>query len=471
MTIATVVSPFRQGIFWHLALLSLLVLWLSACEKKEENQGNDNSEPPSDTPYEQYGQPFSNIPQTAELVIYEVNLRAYSPEGDLRGVIARLDEIKALGVNVIWLMPIHPVGQEKGINSPYCIRNYKAVAAEYGSLSDLRALTDEAHKRGMAVIMDWVANHTAWDHPWISNKNWYTQDSNGNIVHPPGTNWQDVADLNYDNQQMRNAMLDAMFYWPYAANIDGYRCDYADGVPYDFWQTAIDSIEKVTGRNLIWFAEGSKKTHFVAGFDLCFGWHFYGTLKSVWQGDEPIKLISAHDQEYQNTPAGKHWLRFTTNHDESAWDATPVSIFNGNNGALAASVISIFTGGAVLIYGSQEVGTNNNIPFFSNSLINWSANPEMKEAYEEILAFYNSSDAARYGNITASTAFPDVLIFEKSYEGEEIAVIVNVRNQNSKVGRPSELAGINWQNVLTGQAVNLGNVISLAPYEYLVLKN
>lgn len=456
----------------HYLIFAALFLVLG-CQKDEpsspDNPSNNNN---SSTPYPQYGTPYQNIPEAGDIVMYEVNLRAYSAGGDIRGVIDRIDEIKALGVNVIWLMPIHPIGSVKSVNSPYSVRNYKAVSTEYGSLKDLRELTDAAHQRGMAVIMDWVANHTAWDHPWISNRNWYTQDANGNIVHPPGTNWQDVADLNYNNVDMRMAMIDAMLYWPYMANIDGYRCDYADGVPYDFWLQAIDSVEEVTGRHLIWFAEGSQKTHFQAGFDLCFGWNFYGKLKDVWQGiGAPVDLLTAHNQEYQNTPAGKHWLRFTTNHDESAWDASPVSIFNGTDGALAASVACIFTGGASLIYGSQEVGVPTTIPFFSNSQINWNGNPQMKKAYEDLFAFYNSSEVARKGTSSATEAFPDVFIFKKTLDNDELWVIINVRNHSSIVPTPPDVKAGTWTNALTNQSYQPGSQIDLQPYEYLILKN
>jgi hypothetical protein len=450
----------------------IFIIWsLSPGCTKDNNTTPNPPRNAADTPYPQYGTPFNGIPKTSDFVMYEVNLRAYSAGGDIQGVINRMDEIQALGVNVIWLMPTYPTGNVNSVNSPYSIRNYKAVSTEYGSLQDLRELTDAAHQRGMAVILDWVANHTAWDHPWISNKDWYTQDASGNIVHPPGTNWQDVADLNYDNEAMRMAMLDAMIYWPFMANIDGYRCDYADGVPYDFWLQAIDSVEAITGRDLIWFAEGSKKTHFLAGFDLCFGWNFYGQLKSVWQGGPPVSLLTTHDQEYQNTPASGHWLRFTTNHDESAWDATPVSIFNGIDGAIAASVASIFGGGAVLIYGSQEVGTPGTIPFFSNSQINWNANPQMKKTYEDILNFHNSSEVARKGVNSAFAAFPDVHIFKKTLGNEELVVIINVRNANSIIGTPPELKNEVWTDVMTGQSYLFLSEISLGPYEYKIFKN
>ena len=166
--------------------------------------------------------------------MYEVNMQTYTP-ANFQGVAARLDSIKALGVNVIWLMPTYPIGVLKAVGSPYAVKDYKGVNTNFGTLDDLRSLVAQAHSRNMAVVLDWVADHTSWDNAWISNKSWYKQDASGNIIIPPGTNYQDVAALNYNSTAMRSAMIKAMKYWVLTANVDGYRCDYADAVPADFW--------------------------------------------------------------------------------------------------------------------------------------------------------------------------------------------------------------------------------------------
>ncbi|HCT70377.1 MAG TPA: alpha-amylase, partial [Bacteroidales bacterium] len=187
-------------------LFILLAFLVTACSDKEEKPA-----PPSpsnefilpDPP--QYGIPFGAVPATSDIVMYEVNLRAFSTAGNLTGVTQKLDHIRSLGVNVIWLMPIHPIGTVNSVNSPYSVKNYREVNPEYGTLDDLRRLTDQAHQRGMAVILDWVANHTAWDNPWMKYPAWYTR-VNGEVIHPEGTNWLDVADLNFDHKDMRKAM-------------------------------------------------------------------------------------------------------------------------------------------------------------------------------------------------------------------------------------------------------------------------
>ena len=234
-----------RGLLYNLNFMTVAAIIVIAGMMGSCDDGTVAPDPNSK--YTQYGTPFGQVPAPEDVIMYEVNLRAFSPGGDLQGVIDRLDNIRDLGVNVIWLMPIYPVGELNSVNSPYCVKNHKEVSPEYGTLNDLRKLTDEAHARGMAVIMDWVANHTAWDNPWIENKDWYTQNASGDIISPPGTNWLDVADLNFSNLEMREAMVDAMKYWVFEANVDGYRCDYADGVPYAFWTRAINAVDSING--------------------------------------------------------------------------------------------------------------------------------------------------------------------------------------------------------------------------------
>lgn len=424
--------------------------------------------PPSNT-YQQYGTPLNPVPTPENMVMYEVNLRAMEPAPNFQGVMQHLDHLADMGVNVIWLMPIHPIGQVKSVNSPYSIRDFKAVNPEFGTLAQLRQLTDAAHARGMAVILDWVANHTAWDHPWTANPAWYTRDGAGNIVHPPGTNWLDVADLNYDNADMRRAMADAMRYWILEANVDGFRCDHADGVPFDFWASTWNELKALPNRNLILFAEGNRPDHFDAGFDLAFGWSYYGAMQQVFQGSGVQALHNTHAADYADLDAGKHWVRFTTNHDESAWNQTPMILFNGAAGALAASVATVFSGGVPLIYGSQEVGHVPTIPFFSNSTINWNQQPAMLAAYQNMLNFYRSSAAARHGTVTTHLN-ADVWCVQKALGNEEVLVIVNMRNQAVNYTLPQSLAQTSWTDVRNGNALTLATVLNLAPYQYYLLQ-
>ena len=455
----------------YLLNVCLILIVLTSC-KKDKVPSPTPPIPTDPSGYHQYGTPYASMPATEDVVIYEVNLRAFSSTGDLQGVINRLTEIKALGVNTIWLMPIYEEGILNTVHSPYCIKDYKKVSTEYGSLEDLRTLTTQAHQLGMSVILDWVANHTSWDNAWITDHpDWYSQNAAGNIIIPPGTNWNDVADLNFNNTDMKLAMIDAMKYWVLEANVDGFRCDYADGVPFGFWQEAIISLNSISNRQLLFLAEGTRADHYTAGFHLTYGWNFYTAAKNLWAGTASItNLYNTHLAEYTNVPVGKHKIRFTTNHDESAWDASPWSLFNGKTGALAASVSTIFMGGVPLIYSGQEVGRSTTTPFFTNSPINWTINQDMLQAYKDMLAFHNESAAARKGSISNYAISTNVLCLKKTLGTENVVIIVNVRNSNQTFSVPSPLTGT-WTNALTNASYTLGSTLSLAPYQYLILKN
>jgi alpha-amylase len=445
----------------NILIFLLLSLAFLSC-KKEPSNHYIPPPPPGDTT-------TFVIPKTEDIVMYEVNLRALSATSDFAGVTGRLDEIKALGINVIWLMPIYPIGQINSVNSPYCVRNYEEVNPEFGTLSDFKALVDKAHDLEMAVVIDWVANHTSWDNPWIVNKDWYTQDGNGNIISPPGTNWADVADLDFSNQAMRQNMIDAMQYWVTTTDIDGFRCDAADWIPFDFWQQAITALDSANEKALILLAEGARPDHFTAGFQMNYSWNFYSQIKNVFvQNAGASSLFIIHNTEYSGIPAGKQKLRFTTNHDESAWDATPMVLFNGEQGALAASVITIYLGGIPLIYGSQEVGVEEPIPFFSNSTIDWSQHPEMLQAYKDIIKFHSGSDALKKGELV-SYPQTDVLVFKRVFEQKEVLVMVNVRNEAVNFDVPAELLNSSWIDAFNSSNVTLSASVVLGNYEYKVL--
>jgi glycosidase len=448
---------------FKIVLICLLLSLAYSC-------GEDPITPPPASGPQQYGTPLANVPDAANACIYEVNLRAQSSEGTLQGVISKLAHIKSLGTNVIWLMPIYEQGSLNSVGSPYCVKDYQKISPEYGTLADLRSLTNQAHALGMAVILDWVANHTSWDHPWISaHPEWYTQNANGQIIIPPGTNWNDVADLNFDQSAMRKAQIDAMTYWVLEGNVDGFRCDYADGVPFSFWDEAITALNSVPNRELLMLAEGTRSDHYQAGFDLTYSWNYYTALKNVWAGSATNLLTTTHQVEMASLPSGKGKVRFTTNHDQSAWEASPMTLFNGKNGAIAASVANLFSGGTPLLYTGQEVGKTGTTPFFSNTNINWTNNPDMLSAYQKVYSIYNSYPAARVNNYSIYQLSNDLICWKKTSGNEAILILVNVRNSNISVTLPPALTG-NFTNLYTDQIETLTTSLSLAPYAYRIYK-
>lgn len=420
----------------------------------------------------QYGHPFNGVPNRRDVSIYQVNIRAFSKTGDFKGVMERLDSIKALGVNVLYLMPIYPVGILKSTNSPYCIRDYRGINPDFGTLADLRALVAGAHKRGMAVMMDWVANHTAWDNPWMKNKSWYLTDASGNVVSPPGFNWYDVAQLNFKNADMRMAMIKSMKYWVLTANIDGYRCDYADGPPSDFWVQALDTLRNMKNHKLLFLAEGSRKDLFADGFDYNFGFKFYGNLRQVFRRGKTVHSIdSINKVEYQYASDGQQMVRYLTNHDVNSSDGTPQQLFGGERGAMAAFIVVAYMDGVPFIYNGQEAGMKTRLLFpFTKTKVDWTPNPQVTGEYKKIIAFRNHNAAIRRGRLT-SFSNADVCAFVKQAGGEKVLVLSNLRNKAVSFSLPQNLAGSKWKNGFTGQKSTLGNTVDLLPYSYLVFRN
>nr|WP_246392414.1 alpha-amylase family glycosyl hydrolase [Microbacter margulisiae] len=400
-------------------------------------------------------------------------MRCFSSTHNFQGVINRLDSIKALGVNVIYLMPIYPVGTLKAFDSPYCIKDNEAVGSEFGSLTDLRNLVAGAHSRGMAVILDWITDGTSWDCSWINNKSWYVQDASGNIQSPNG--YTDVAELNYQNQTMRLAMIKAMKYWVLTANIDGFRCDYADFAPADFWVQANDSLNAITpAHKYLMLAEGTRAANYTSGFDYNFGFDFYGALKSIYGNDQSVSTLinNANTTEYQGASTDQNQIvRYLTNHDVNSSDGTPLDLFGGTNGSMAAFVVVAYMKGVPFIYNGQEVATPYRLTFpFTTTVIDWSINPGVTATYKKIIAFRNSNAAVRRGTLTSYCSY-DVCAFTKTLNADTVFVMDNLRNAVINYTVPSSLANSTWKDVFTGNPVTLSSQMTLQPYSYMVLEN
>lgn len=427
-------------------------------------------------PKDHHATPVGNdfvVPEVADVVLYQVNPRVFAPSNSIQAIIGRLDSIEDLGVNMLWIMPIYPIGEEKSKNSPYSVRDYKAVAPEYGTVDDLRMLVESCHERGMGVILDWVANHTAWDNDWVKqHPDWYTHDSTGNIIFPPGTDWTDVADLNYDNKDMRAAMIDAMRYWVDSVGVDGFRCDVADQVPVDFWTDCINTLRAAAKpRNLIMLAEGANPDNFKAGFDLNYAWEFMGAIAQVMKGEARVnKLVSVDKNEYKDLPPGKFKLRFTTNHDESTKE-TPVKLYGGKEASMAAFVATTMLHGGMLVYGSQEVGYPEPINFFKYVPVNWDANPGMRDEYKKLITVYNDHPALRSSGqvVTYDDDENNVLCVDRVLNNDNVLVFVNVRDIACSTEVPVMWSNQTVDNLMTGGQMQLGRRITLKPYQYLLL--
>jgi glycosidase len=384
----------------------------------------------------------------------------------------QLDSIRKLGCNTVWFIPFYPIGIKNSagqLGSPYSVRDYQAVNPEFGSLDEFKGMVAQAHARKLNVVIDWVANHTAWDHAWITaHPDWYTHNSAGQIISPAGTGWNDVADLNYANADMRQAMIASMKFWVTETGVDGFRCDAADMVPADFWKQAIDSLKAIPRpRKLLFLAEGALGSEIAAGFEYLYAWDFYSGLQALFKGTKTTNdLIATHLAENAGSFASGLRLRYNTNHDESAWTATPLDLFGGKTGAQAAFVLAATMGGAPLVYNGQEVATPTKTPFFSVTHLNFSANPDTKAAYRQLLQFRARVAALRRGTLVTYNHV-DVVAYSRTFGSRQALVFVNVRNKAIDFPVPAALRGSGWLS-LAGTKDTLASQLTLQPYMYRV---
>ncbi|MDZ7741384.1 MAG: alpha-amylase family glycosyl hydrolase [Bacteroidota bacterium] len=312
-------------------------------------------------------------------VIYEVNIRQYTPEGTFKAFEEHLPRLKEMGVDILWLMPVHPIGEKnrKGsLGSYYSVKDYLAVNPEFGTKEDFRSLVGKAHELGMYVILDWVANHTAWDNVWVEeHPAWYVKDSSGNFISP--FDWTDVIKLDYDNAGMRRAMKDALLYWVKEENIDGYRCDVAGEVPIDFWNEA--SAELYAVKPVFMLAEAELPEHHEKAFNMSYAWEMHHVMNEVAKGNENAnKIQEVLDKNMARFPQGAYRMYFTSNHDENSWNGTVYERMGDAAETFAA--LTYVLPGMPLIYSGQEAGLDKRLLFFEKDSISWD---EMK-----LLDFY-----------------------------------------------------------------------------------
>ena len=330
-----------------------------------------------------------------QATIYEVNLRQYTADGTMKSFKKKLPKLKELGVDILWFMPIQPIGiknrkavgdsfvedfpnpdYKKYWGSPYSISDYKQVNPRYGTLSEFKELVELCHQLDMKVILDWVANHTAWDNSWIiDHPEWYTHDSTGKITDPIGEDgkswgWTDVADLNYDNDKMRKAMTDAMSFWIKECDIDGFRCDVAMEVPVDFWNEASKQLNQIKPIFMLAESEAHKPSMFDSAFDAYYGWEMHHVFNKLYTGElSSSDIIRVMDEK--DSICGDHVfpMNFITNHDENSWNGTISERLGESWEAMA--VLSYTLRGMPLIYSGQEVGLDHRLSFFEKDSIDW----------------------------------------------------------------------------------------------------
>ncbi|MEO9869437.1 alpha-amylase family glycosyl hydrolase [Ekhidna sp.] len=406
-----------------------------------------------------------------DMVIYEVNIRQYTPEGTFNAFQDHLPRLEELGVDILWVMPVQPIGEKNrkgGLGSYYSIRDYTAVNPEFGTMEDFKNLVDDAHSRGMKVILDWVANHTSFDHAWTEIEGYHNTDSLGNVTWPEGTDWTDVADLNFENMDMQNDMISALRFWINETDIDGYRCDVAGAVPMDFWNRAKDSLDM--DKDLFMLAEEEKPEMHEDAFHMTYGWGFHHTMNDVAKGEKNADdLVNFINEDYSRYPTNAFRMNFTTNHDENSWNGTVFERFGEGHKAFA--VLAFTIQGMPLIYSGQEAGLNKRLAFFEKDSIDWD-DVKYQEFYSKLVDIKHDNAALFNGEFGGRPTFiptgnTNVIAYKRSKGDNTVTTLINLSDQPQDISI-AEL--ISFTDFFSGVEVS-EKMDSLEPYAYYVGAN
>ena len=412
---------------------------------------------------------------TKNAVTYEVNLRQYTPEGTFKAFEQHLPRLKEMGVDILWLMPINPIGvkNRKGsLGSYYSVKDYLGVNPELGTLDDLKELIKKAHKLGMHVIIDWVANHTSWDNNLITeHPEWYTQDSAGNII-APVADWTDVADLNYDKQELRDYMTNALIYWVKEADVDGFRCDVAGMLPMSFWNEAMPKIKAV--KHVFMLAEDDNPAMHELAFDMTFSWDVFHLMTDIAKGlKNADEIDSVLHKEAAKFPADAYRMQFTSNHDENSWNGTEYERLG--EAAKTFAVLAYTIPGMPLIYSGQESAFNRRLKFFDKDIIDW-------DNYS-LAGFYTTLDKLKHGNAALANGAAGgemikihsdndkaIYSFLRKKDNNTVFVILNLSPLEQKATLNGDAYAGDYQSLFDKTNIHVEGplTITLKPWEYRV---
>jgi len=408
--------------------------------------------------------------------IYEVNVRQYTPEGTFNAFSAHLPRLRDMGVDILWFMPIHPIGvvERKGpLGSYYSIADYRGINPEFGSMDDFKRLVQRAHGMNMKVIIDWVPNHTSRDHPWIqAHPDWYVMDDKGAPVAP--FDWTDVAKLNYNMYYLRKAMIEEMRFWLTAADIDGFRCDVAGQVPVDFWEEAAHTL-RLTKPNIWMLAEDADALAlFNNAFNANYEWPFHHVMNAVAKGEKPASAVFDQLHKVDTTyPKGGYPMQFITNHDENSWNGTEYERLGG--GVKAFSVLYYTVPGMPLLYSGQEAGLNRRLKFFEKDQIDWKNKP-LEGFYTQLNHLKSDHPAlwnGRHGGPVQRIGHdqPDhVVAFSRTMGDSKVLTVINLSDKPRQTElRVADDAGV-YREFFSNTSTTLTprTRMNLAPWEYKV---
>ncbi|PLX10995.1 MAG: alpha-amylase [Marinilabiliales bacterium] len=450
---------------FSLLVLSIAIMMVSCGQQAEKNENNTKDKMTITSHYD----------WSRNANIYEVNIRQYTEEGTFDAFTKHLPRLKKMGVDILWIMPIHPVGElnRKGsLGSYYAVKDYKAVNPEFGNLEDFKEMVNEAHKLGMKVIIDWVANHSAWDNIWVEEHiDYYEKDSSGKFVSP--FDWTDVISFDYNNPDMRAAMKDALNYWLKETDIDGYRCDVAGMVPVDFWEDARAEMEQI--KPVFMLAEDEDNTALMQkAFDMNYAWKLHHLLNGIYKGEKKAKDLWDYILWSGTTfPEDMYRMNFITNHDENSWNGTIEERMG--DGAEAFAVIAWTVPGMPLIYSGQEAGLDKRLEFFEKDTINWS-DIKYADFYTKLNSLKKVNKALLSGNAggmmlqISPNQNENIAAYSREKDGNQVVVIANLSAEPQEFTIEGDLVNGEFNNYFTNESANLnsGTKFDLKPWEYFV---
>lgn len=417
-----------------------------------------------------------NAAWTRDAVLYQVNTRQFTPEGTFKSAQKQLPRLAAMGVDIIWLMPIHPIGaaNRKGsLGSPYAVRDYRAVNPELGTEADFRAFVDEAHRLGLKVILDWVANHSAYDNPLtLSHPEWYTRTPEGALTSPAGTDWSDVADFDYSQPGLRQYMTESLAYWVREHGIDGFRADVAGYVPTDFWETARAELNAI--KPVFMLAEWEQRDLHTRAFDATYGWGWKEAMQRLVKSGEgagPIRGYYAGQSE--TWPHAAMRMVYTENHDQNSWDGVAAQIYGP---AYEAAIALSFTGpGLPLIYNGQEADNDRQLQFFERDPIVWREGRH-KALFEKLIALKTAQRALHNGRFGAglievpTSEAGDVFAFTRGAAGQRVFAVFNLSPRPHQVRLEQARHHGTYADALNGGTVRFagGESLDLPAWGYRI---
>ena len=440
---------------------ALAVLTVSACAL---NDGARSMEPAFEpAPYVQLQHPD----WSRDAAIYQINTRQFTPEGTLAAAQAQLPRLQALGVRIVWLMPVQPIGERnrKGsLGSPYAVRDYRAVNPEFGDLEDFKRFVAAAHELGMYVILDWVANHTAWDNPLTErHPEWFSRDHAGRLHPPTWTDWSDVVQLDYEQPGLWRYMADAMAWWVRETGIDGFRCDVAGFVPVGFWNGVRAELERI--KPVFLLAEWKTRDLHARAFDASYSWDWYDTVRRIAQGEADVTALSGYHYDDENSwPADAMRMLFVSNHDKNAWEGTQFEAFGpALEGAI---VLSVASRGIPLIYNGQEAGNPRRLAFFERDPIDW-RNHAIGDLYRRLFALKRANRALWNGGWgapmeqVANTAPDRVLSFYREQGEHAVFGVFNFSAEDLSVQFAGDRYAGDWRDFGSGAEASLAPELEL----------